>query len=265
MTTPGPEEADARLDQLVELVVQLASGNLDARIESTSAGDRIDAVGVGLGMLAEELQVLTVNMDLRVAERTRQVADAHRQLEYLALYDQLTGLANRTLLSTRLDRAVTRAERRGGPPAVLVLDLDGFKAVNDSFGHSVGDLLLVEVAHRLRGVVREIDTVARLGGDEFAVVISHATVDQVVDVATRIQQALQRPLQAGAQQSLDLGDTVVGWSRTLDGRRLDVAINMGSDPVDVELHGLVLEGTHRRDVPLDGTLAPDEAVLVAPD
>ncbi|MCO1660099.1 putative bifunctional diguanylate cyclase/phosphodiesterase [Pseudonocardia humida] len=200
MTTPGPDDADARLDQLVELVVRLASGDLDARIEASPAGDRVDAIAVGLGMLAEELQVLTEDMELRVAERTRQVADAHRQLERLALYDQLTGLANRTLLSARLDRAVARAERRGGPPAVLVLDLDGFKVVNDSFGHSVGDLLLVEVARRLRSVVRDIDTVARLGGDEFAVVISHATVDQVVDVATRIQQALQRPVQAGAQQ-----------------------------------------------------------------
>jgi len=200
VTTPGPDETAARLDQLVELVVQLASGDLGARVEPSPEGDRIDAIAVGLGMLAEELQVLTEDMDLRVAERTRQVADAHRQLEYLALYDQLTGLANRTLLATRLDRAVARAERRGGPPAVLVLDLDGFKVVNDSFGHGVGDLLLIEVARRLRGVVREIDTVARLGGDEFAVVISHATVDQVVDVATRIQQALQRPVQAGAQQ-----------------------------------------------------------------
>ena len=170
MATPP----DPRLEGLVELVVQLASGNLDARMSLSAASDDIDAVIVGVNMLAEELQALNKHLEGRVAERTRQLADAHLQLERLALYDPLTDLANRMLLADRIDHAVAGAGRGGDPPAVLVLDLDGFKAVNDSFGHAVGDQLLVEVARRLRAVSRATDTVARLGGDEFALLVVDA-------------------------------------------------------------------------------------------
>ncbi len=184
-----------RLDQLVELVVTLASGDLDARLEPSMAADEIDAVIVGMNMLAEELQALNTDFEQRVTERTQQLKDAQQQLERLALYDPLTGLANRTLLGERIGKAVKRTM----PPAVLLLDLDGFKAVNDSFGHPVGDLLLVEVAHRLRSVVRETDTVSRLGGDEFALVVLDATQEQVLDVADRIRVALSTPVHVSGQ------------------------------------------------------------------
>ncbi len=195
MATPP----DPRLETLVELVVQLASGQLAARMRPSDASDDIDAVIVGINMLAEELEALNKHLEGRVAERTRQLADAHRQLERLALYDPLTDLANRTLLADRIDQATARAERGSDPPAVLALDLDGFKSVNDSFGHAVGDELLVEVARRLRAVCRATDTVARLGGDEFALVVVDATEEQVVDVADRIMNALQEPVRAGGQ------------------------------------------------------------------
>jgi diguanylate cyclase len=199
MTTPAPESPDERLDRLVELVVLLASGDLRARLDPSPAADRIDAVTVGLNMLAEELQALNEDLELRVVERTREVEEAHRQLERLALYDPLTGLANRTLLADRIDLAMAGGARGVAPPAVLVLDLDGFKVVNDSFGHAIGDRLLIEVARRLQAVVRDTDTVARIGGDEFAVVVADAAVDRVLDIAGRIQAALQRPVRAGAQ------------------------------------------------------------------
>lgn len=194
---PLPDDADQRLERLVDLVVRLASGDLGARLEPSPAADRIDAVVVGLGMLAEELQWLNGDLERRVTERTRQLEEAHRQLERLALYDPLTGLANRTLLGDRLARAVAGAERGGAPPAVLVLDLDGFKSVNDTFGHAVGDQLLVEIAHRLRAVVRDVDTVARLGGDEFAVVVHEAGAEEALDVAERIHVALRASVQVG--------------------------------------------------------------------
>jgi diguanylate cyclase (GGDEF)-like protein len=200
MTGPPPDGPDGRLDQLVELVVLLASGDLSARMPASPAGDRIDAVVVGLNMLAEELQALNEDLERRVTERTREVERAHRQLERLALYDPLTGLANRTLLADRIDRAMAGVERGAVPPAVLLLDLDGFKVVNDSFGHVVGDRLLVEVARRLQAVVRDTDTVARLGGDEFAVVATAATATRALEIAGRIQDALKHPIQTGAQQ-----------------------------------------------------------------
>ena len=154
MARPTPDPPDPRLERLVELVVRLASGELTARMEPSTAADEIDAVIVGINMLAEELEALNEDLEGRVVERTQQLEAAQQQLERLALYDPLTDLANRTLLADRIAQAMARAERADSPPAVLVLDLDGFKAVNDSFGHAVGDQLLVEVARRLTQVAR---------------------------------------------------------------------------------------------------------------
>ncbi|MFC4947533.1 putative bifunctional diguanylate cyclase/phosphodiesterase [Pseudonocardia sp. GCM10023141] len=198
MAPPSSDRDDDRLEQLVELVVALASGDGEARMDPSPAADEIDAVIVGINMMAEELQALNVDLEARVAERTHQLEQAQLQLERLALYDPLTGLANRTLLGDRIDAAMSRAERGEATPAVLVLDLDGFKAINDSFGHAVGDLLLIEVARRLRAVVHPGDTVARLGGDEFALVVD-ATTEQVLELTRRIRNDLQTPVPVGGQ------------------------------------------------------------------
>lgn len=97
--------------------------------------------------------------------------DQQRQLEHLAYYDVLTGLPNRRLLADRFEVALSQTRRARGGLALCYLDLDGFKEVNDSFGHRTGDHLLVEVAERLKGCVRSGDTIARLGGDEFVLVL----------------------------------------------------------------------------------------------
>ena len=97
---------------------------------------------------------------------------AQERVQYLAYYDALTELPNRTLLQDRLTKALASARRRKDKVALLFLDLDRFKIINDSLGHSVGDLLLQEVAQRLKKWAREQDTVARVGGDEFLVVLT---------------------------------------------------------------------------------------------
>jgi diguanylate cyclase (GGDEF)-like protein/PAS domain S-box-containing protein len=120
---------------------------------------------------------------------SRDVSERHAleaELRARALHDDLTGLANRTLFADRVGHALSRAQRRPGPNAIVYLDLDGFKGVNDTLGHAAGDLLLQEVARRLQRCVRPQDTVARLGGDEFAVLLEDASETEAVLVAERI-------------------------------------------------------------------------------
>lgn len=188
---------DRRLDELVDLIVQLASGNLAARLEPSPARDSLDAVITGINLLAEELNLMTQSLEQRVAERTTALNHARVALERMALNDALTGLANRTLLGDRIRQASARAERGARPPCVLVLDLDEFKTINDGLGHGAGDLILVDVARRLTGVVRETDTIARLGGDEFAILIPDSSEDDALRVAERALKELQRPFTVG--------------------------------------------------------------------
>lgn len=124
-----------------------------------------------------------------------------QQLEYLATHDELTGLANRALLLDRLNQAMHYADRSQRPIAVLLLDLDRFKIVNDSLGHAAGDRLLCCVAKRIQKEVRETDTVARLGGDEFVVLLTDlADEDDVGRIANKILLALCDPIQLDGHQ-----------------------------------------------------------------
>jgi diguanylate cyclase (GGDEF)-like protein len=118
------------------------------------------------------------------------------QMAYQANHDALTGLPNRHLLNDRIAQALTQSRRTGRPLGILFLDLDGFKFINDSFGHSLGDALLKAVATKLRAIVRESDTVARQGGDEFVIMLSdleHA--EDATEVARKVLDALSLPLQ----------------------------------------------------------------------
>src|SRR5437868_7544854 len=115
-------------------------------------------------------------------------------LQYRALHDPLTGLPNRTFLRERLEESLRAGEREMKPCAVLLLDLDGFKSVNDSLGHSAGDRLLHQVGQRMKSVLRKADTVARYGGDEFAVLPWGATdVPRSILIAEKILQAVEKP------------------------------------------------------------------------
>ena len=117
------------------------------------------------------------------------------QLEHQANFDQLTGLPNRNLLNDRLEQAISRAKRRGYFLALVFIDLDNFKFINDSLGHVAGDELLVEVAHRLRNSLRTVDTVARQGGDEFVLVLNdHYQVASIISLLERVLQEVSRPI-----------------------------------------------------------------------
>jgi diguanylate cyclase (GGDEF)-like protein len=169
------------------------------------------------------LQQLNGELEQRVEQRTLQLQDVNRQLlseareresaekqvQFLAYYDALTGLPNRTLLRDRMTVALASARRRAEKLAVLFLDLDKFKNVNDSLGHSVGDTLLKEVAARLKAHTREQDTVARLGGDEFIVLLTAiGTAADAAITATRM-----------------ISDIARGF--TIQGYELDVSCSVG--------------------------------------
>jgi len=125
-----------------------------------------------------------------------------------ALHDPLTGLANRVLLRDHLERALARRARSHGSVALLFVDLDDFKRINDSFGHAAGDQILVQVAERLVDAVRADDVVGRQSGDEFAVLLGHVrSEDEAIASADRILRELRRPIQLGAR-SIVVGGSV---------------------------------------------------------
>jgi diguanylate cyclase (GGDEF)-like protein/PAS domain S-box-containing protein len=142
---------------------------------------------------ASRIDLDTGSLLLCIARDVSEREDAEQRIQHLAYHDTLTNLPNRTLLTDRVNRALARARRTGQIGALLFLDLDKFKRINDSLGHSVGDELLKELANRLRKTLREADTVARLGGDEFVVLLEGLgrQQDSAVEKASEIAEKLR--------------------------------------------------------------------------
>ncbi|MCQ1957294.1 EAL domain-containing protein [Arthrobacter sp. zg-Y826] len=186
----GDLPADPRLGQIVEGIVRIAAGNLTSRIPVSSARDQVDAVSTGINLLAAELDDMYQDMEQRVESRTLELREAHQQVQRMALSDPLTGLSNRIDLMQQVERALTDWHGGESAPAVLMIDLDGFKEINDGFGHKAGDLVLQEVAARLVASVPEGSVVARLGGDEFAVLLPEIARLSALAAAEGIQAAL---------------------------------------------------------------------------
>jgi len=148
------------------------------------------------------LLIYDAHLDSRIRKHNRQLAQANEQLEevnaqlqHVAMHDALSGLPNRLLLADRLSQAIAQAERHQNRFAVFVVDLDRFKAINDSLGHLAGDAMLKEVARRLASVLRKADTLARLGGDEFVLVLNEISSAQDVEtIAGRVLADIARPV-----------------------------------------------------------------------
>jgi len=168
-----------------------------------------------------------------VIDQVQDISDrkqAQQALEHQALHDALTGLPNRVLARDRLDQAILLARRQQTRVALLIIDLDHFKEVNDTFGHQAGDQLLRQVGERFMAELRETDTVARLGGDEFAIVLLAADADAAGVVAAKLLAALERPFVVEGQ-ALDVGASIgiavyPDHSDTADSmlRRADIAM-----------------------------------------
>ena len=157
------------------------------------------------------LAVVVSVLDRRMQERTAVLNDslhrANEELTYLALHDPLTRLPNRALLEDRLEQAIEKGQRNRTRFALMFVDLDGFKAINDAYGHPIGDRLLVQMAHGIRDVVRAEDTVARLGGDEFIVLMELNEPEDAATVAEKLLAQAALPLET-AQGPIRIGASI---------------------------------------------------------
>ncbi|MGA8504749.1 MAG: EAL domain-containing protein [Candidatus Sulfotelmatobacter sp.] len=173
-------------------------------LKSCGSAPVVNARGRLLGVIvafSRDLRRLTIQdrNRLQMAAGMASIAIEHRRLtdrlSYQAQHDALTGLPNRFLLGDRLEQAIAYANRHRSGLAVLLLDLDGFKYINDSLGHQAGDHVLVEVSRRLRSVTRQVDTVARIGGDEFCLVSSDVrNTDDALKIAQTCLDVLRKPI-----------------------------------------------------------------------
>jgi diguanylate cyclase (GGDEF)-like protein len=161
-----------------------------------------DVLSEALNMVQLSLEFSLLRMcECYETERKRTDEELERreeELAFLATHDPLTGLPNRTLILDRVEQMLARSARNQTPVAALFVDLDNFKSINDTLGHSVGDELLRAVAQRLRGVVRHVDALGRLGGDEFVVIAEELSMDAGPElVAERLLDALRHPFKLG--------------------------------------------------------------------
>jgi diguanylate cyclase (GGDEF)-like protein len=170
----------------------------------------------------DELQDANINLEERVEQRTQELNDAMHKLEVLASTDPLTGLPNRRAYLARLEEAISIWRRRGTPLSIILLDIDRFKAFNDTYGHQAGDAVLVQLAKTTRETVREIDLPARMGGEEFAVLLPGEGLEGAMKLAERLRVAFER--------------TSVDWS----GSKLSFTSSFGVAglPSDAEMKGL---------------------------
>ncbi|NDU86918.1 MAG: EAL domain-containing protein [Ferrovum sp.] len=139
-------------------------------------------------IVSEEKPPTLVSLWIDIHERKQ----AQNKLEYFAYYDALTGLANRTLLKDRVDQAIALALRKSWSFALLLIDLDNFKSINDTQGHPVGDRLLQAISFRLKGIIRNEDTIARFGGDEFVILLNDITTPEVESLAKKLCTTLMQ-------------------------------------------------------------------------
>jgi diguanylate cyclase (GGDEF)-like protein/PAS domain S-box-containing protein len=188
----------ARVGQLIADVVRTPGSQVSGefRIRHADGSWRsIEAIGTNL---IDDPAVGGLVVNYRDITMRKTLED---ELRHQAFHDSLTGLANRALFADRLEHALSRIRRINNPLAVLFIDLDDFKNINDSLGHGEGDQLLMSVAERLRGALRAGDTIARMGGDEFAVLVEDPPdAASPVDVAQRLLATLQAPFERGGKE-----------------------------------------------------------------
>jgi diguanylate cyclase (GGDEF)-like protein len=180
------------VEQLSSAVKAIGAGDLNTRVTLSSCITELCTLTDGINQMTTELRRERDGLQARIDEATQ-------QLRELAFYDTLTHLPNRRLLEDRLSQSLAASKRSGRYGALMFLDLDNFKPINDLYGHAAGDLLLIEAAKRISNCLREMDTVARFGGDEFVVLLNELSSEradsarQAHFVAEKIRSTLEQP------------------------------------------------------------------------
>ena len=208
--TSDLDRAGEQAAAAIERVLELQAGNINERtVAQISVGETLR--GYVSWLLAGSAVVLVGLFYFYRRAKGRERAAAER-IERLAHYDIVTGLPNRTLLTELLEREVSRARRSERGFALLMLDLDGFKQVNDTWGHAVGDRVLAMVGERAAKCVRASDTVGRLGGDEFMAILPEATREGALQVAEKLREAVSQPypVAQGARLGASVGVSFFG-------------------------------------------------------
>jgi len=167
-------------------------------IESISKALKLEAIGEKSDVLSTVKTKETEELVNAFNEMSRQVHIRQSELEYHALHDSLTSLPNRTLLLDRIEHAIHIAKRESQELSLLILDLDDFKEVNDTLGHSAGDDLLIEIGIRISQSLRDVDTVARIGGDEFSILLPHTNKEQAIVTAQKILSSFNKTIKMKA-------------------------------------------------------------------
>ncbi|MBA5607990.1 EAL domain-containing protein [Duganella sp. FT3S] len=188
-----PQDGGAAPDQAASVLRRIAASDSHAH-ELTGA--RSDGQSFPLAVSVSEVELPDEHLFVAILHDLTEQHRSRERIHRLAHHDPLTGLDNRLSLNLRLEQLLAQTRRANGTAAVLFIDLDHFKKINDTHGHQTGDLLLQAVAQRLQELLREVDTIARLGGDEFIVVTSgNVTPDEASTIAVRIVEALGAPYQ----------------------------------------------------------------------
>jgi diguanylate cyclase (GGDEF)-like protein len=197
---PPVSDFERRLEEIVSTIGEFAALRFGARAPVGPEGDIVDAVAAGVNFLGEELEASFSEIERRVADRTEELSIAMKESGQRALHDDLTGLPNRVLFWEHLSLRVKLSRRRKSKFAVLFLDVDGFKAINDTLGHAAGDQFLKDLAKRLRSALRAGDIAARVGGDEFLLLFDEvASTESAAVVAERLNRALRVPYLIGTE------------------------------------------------------------------
>lgn len=188
-----------------EIAWQSVRNNIEGRTQMHALEYRMRTKSGDYKWVLDQAQVVSWDADHKATRMCGTQTDIterksmEEQVRNFAFYDALTALPNRRLLDDRLNKAISASKRSGYYGALMFLDLDDFKPINDAHGHQTGDLLLIEVANRIKSCIREVDTVARLGGDEFVVILNELSLDKTESisetklVAEKIISALSKP------------------------------------------------------------------------